>query len=72
MVDGGNEFSLFLRLYIRIEISVSIGPVIIKFGKQVDLQNLTHLKAIKQLIVTSLLKITQKTKNLKYVLPECI
>ena len=58
MVDRGNEFSFFqvihVRLYIRIEISVSIGPVVIKFGKQVHLQNLTHLKVIKQLIVTSL------------------
>ena len=58
MVDRGNEFSFFqvihVRLYTRIEISVSIGPVVIKFGKQVHLQNLTHLKVIKQLIVTSL------------------
>ena len=46
MADRGVEFSLFQGIYaridIRIDISISIRPMITKFGKQVHLQDLTH------------------------------
>ena len=36
---------------IRIDISLSIRPVITKFGKQVHLQDFTQLRLIKQVLV---------------------
>ena len=51
MVDWGGEFSIFqgihVRFDIRIDISISVRPMITKFGKQVHLQDLTHMRLIK-------------------------
>ena len=40
MADQGGEFSIFQGNHVRIDISMSIRPVITKFGKQVHLQDL--------------------------------
>ena len=57
MADRGSELGFFqgihVRADIRIDISVSIRPMTIKFGKQVHLQESTQMKLIKQLLVTS-------------------
>ena len=46
MADQGSNFSLFqdmhLRINVRIGISISIKPMITKYGKQVHLQELTQ------------------------------
>ena len=58
MTNRGNEFIFFLnirvRIDIRIDISIPIGPMINKFGKQVHLQDLTQMELIKQALVTPL------------------
>ena len=58
MADRDGEFSFFqgihIRIDIRIDISISITPMITKSGKQVHLQDLTQMKSIKQVLVTSL------------------
>ena len=45
MVDWGSEFSILqgihVRFDIKIDISVSLKPVITKLGKQVKIQDLT-------------------------------
>ena len=55
---SGEEFSIFQGIYvrfdIRIDMSMSIRPVITKFGKQVHLQDLTQMRIIKQILVTPL------------------
>ena len=47
MADRGGEFSFFhgisVRIYIRIDISISIRPMIPKFGKQVHLQDVSDV-----------------------------
>ena len=52
MVERGGEFSFFqdtlVRIDIRIDISISIRPMITIFGKQVHLQNSTQMRLIKQ------------------------
>ena len=58
MADQGSNFSLFqdmhLRINVRIGISISIKPMITKYGKQVHLQELTQKRLIKQeLVITS-------------------
>ena len=57
MADRGAEFSFLLGIYvrtgIRIGISMSIKPMITKLGKQVHLQELTQMKVIKWILVTS-------------------
>ena len=44
MADRGGEFSLFqgihVRIDVKIDISITIRPMITKFGKHVHLQNL--------------------------------
>ena len=51
MGDRGGEFSFFqgnhVRTGIRIDISISIRPVITKYGKQVHLEDLTWMGLIK-------------------------
>ena len=58
MVDQGSEFSFFqsihVRINIRIDMSISIRPMITKFGIQVHLQNLIQMRLIMQELVTSL------------------
>ena len=39
------------RTDIRIDISISIGPISIEFGKQVYLQELSQMGIIKQMLV---------------------
>ena len=62
MADRGGEFSFFQgfheKIDIRIDISISIKPMTTRFGKQVHLQDLTQMKLIKQMLVTSLLQVT--------------
>ena len=76
MVERGGEFSFFqgihVRIDIRADISISITPMIVKFGKQVYLQDLTQMKLIKQVLVTLLWQDHAKTKNIVFPLPECL
>ena len=55
---SGIQFSIFQDIYvrfdIRIDMSMSIRPVITKFGKQVHLQDLTQMRIIKKILVTPL------------------
>ena len=57
-MDRGGEFNFFQGIHLRIDIiiniSISIRPMITKFGKQVHLQDLTQMRLIKQVLVTSL------------------
>ena len=54
--DRGCKISFFqgihVRIDIRIDISISIRPMIAKFCKQVHVQDLTHMRLIKQVLVT--------------------
>ena len=45
---------IHVRIDIRINISISIRPMITKFGKQVQLEDLTQMDLKKQVLVTSL------------------
>ena len=64
MVDRGGEFSFFQRphvkIIIRIDIFITISPIITvrpmitKIDKQVHLQDLTHMRLIRQVLVASL------------------
>ena len=58
MADQGGEFSFFQDIHVRIDIrsdiSISIRPMTTKFGKQVHLQDLTQMRLIKQVLMTSL------------------
>ena len=58
MADQGGEFSFFQDIHVRIDIrsdiSISIRPITTKFGKQVHLQDLTQMRLIKQVLMTSL------------------
>ena len=57
MADRGGEFNFFqgihVRIDIKIDISISVRPMITKFGKKVRLQDLTQMMLIKQVLVTS-------------------
>ena len=57
MAHRGGEFSFFqgihVRTNIRIYISISIRHMIIKLGRKVHLQNMTQLRLIKEVLVTS-------------------
>ena len=48
--------SIHARIYIRIEISISIRPITTKFGMHVhlELSHLTQMRLIKQVLVTLL------------------
>ena len=58
MTDGSGELGFFqgihVKIDIRIDISISIRPMTTKFGKQVHLQDLTQMRLIKQVLLTSL------------------
>ena len=58
MADRGGEFNIFqgihARFDVRNDLSKSIRPMITKFSKQVHLQDLTQMRIIKQVPVTSL------------------
>ena len=58
MADQGREFSFFQDIHVRIDIrsdiSISIRPMTTKCGKQVHLQDLTQMRLIKQVLMTSL------------------
>ena len=57
MVDWGSKFSFFqgihVRIDLRIDISISIGSMATKYGRQVHLEELTQMKLIKQVMVMS-------------------
>ena len=46
MADRGGEFRFFQGIHVRIDISISVRPMITKFGKQVHLQDLTQMRLI--------------------------
>ena len=54
MADQGGKLSFFLGILVRINISISIKSMITKFGIQVHLQDLTQMRLIKQVLITSL------------------
>ena len=58
MADQCGEFSFFKGIHVTIDliihISISIKPMITKLGKKVHLQDLTQMRLIKQVLVTSL------------------
>ena len=57
MADQGGEFSFFrgvlVRTDIRIDIAICIRAMSTKFGKQVHLGELTHMRPIKQVLIMS-------------------
>ena len=59
MADWDCEFNFFqgihVKIDIRIDISISIRPMTIKFGRQIHLEQkeLTQMRLIKQVLVTS-------------------
>ena len=53
MADQECEFSFFKEIHVRIHISISVRPMITKFGKLVHLQDLTQMRPIKHVLVTS-------------------
>ena len=69
IADGSSEFSLLQGIHVRIDvgidISTSIRPLIIKFGKQVHLQELTQMRLIKLVLVMS--SVQDHKKNLKHI-----
>ena len=58
MADRGGEFSFFQGIHVRIDISISVRPMITKFAKQVHLQDLAQMRLIKQVLVRYYFKIT--------------
>ena len=58
MADQVGEFSFFQDIQVtidkRIDIFISIRPMTTKFGKQIHLQDLTQIRRIRQVLVTSL------------------
>ena len=58
MADQGGEFNFIqgirVSIDIRIDISISIKPIITNFDKQVHPQDLAQMKLIKQVLVKSL------------------
>ena len=58
MRDQGGELSFFQNIHvkidIRIDISILIGTMHTKFGKQVHLQDLIQMRLMKQVLMTSL------------------
>ena len=57
MADWGCVFSFFQSIHVRIDtnfdISISLRPMTIKFGKQVYLEDSTEMRLIEQMLVTS-------------------
>ena len=54
-VCWGSEFSFFwgipVRIYIKIDISISTRSMATKFGKQVALEELTQMRPMKRVLV---------------------
>ena len=66
MADRDRKFSFFQRIDKRIDIPISIRPMIANFGKQVRLQqDLIQMRLIKQMLVTSLR--LDRVTNLKHI-----
>ena len=63
---------IHVRIDIRINISISIRPMITKFGKQVQLEDLTQMSLIKQVLGPHYINITWQTNNIISPLPECL
>ena len=65
MADQGSELSFSQRIHVRtkrgIYISISVRPMITKFGKQVHLQELRQMRLIKQVLVTSSREVSTST-----------
>ena len=57
MADQDGEFSFFQGIHVRtdmrIDTSISIKPMITKFGWEVHLGELTQMRIINQVLVTS-------------------
>ena len=57
MADQGGDLSFFQGIHVRIDteidISISIRPMTARFGKQVLLEELTPIRVIKQVLMTS-------------------
>ena len=55
MADREGEFNFFQRIHvrigIRIDFSISIRPMITRFGNQIHLEDLTQIRIIKQVLV---------------------
>ena len=58
MADGDGAYSFFQDFHVRIDtiidISIYIRPTSTKFGKNVNLLDMTQMRLIKQVLVTSL------------------
>ena len=58
MADLGCDFRFFRGIHVKIDIiiniSISIGAIFTVFGKQAHLQDLTQMRLINQVLVTSL------------------
>ena len=58
MADLGCDFRFFRGIHLKIDviinISISIGAIFTVFGKQAHLQDLTQMRLINQVLVTSL------------------
>ena len=57
MVDQAEQFSFFWDIHIkidtRVDISISLRPMTTKFGKRLDIEELTNLRLDKHVLVTS-------------------
>ena len=54
MVNRGSELSFFhVRIDIRIDMSIYLRPMTTKFGKHLDIEELTQMRLITQVLVTS-------------------
>ena len=51
--DVSGTSDRIVRIDVRIDVSISITPLIIKLGKQVYLNNLRQMRLIEQVLVTS-------------------
>ena len=62
MVDPASEISFFrsnhARINIGIDMSISMRPMTTKFGRQVHLEELTHIRLVKQMLMTLYVNIT--------------
>ena len=70
MTDQGGESSfcqsIYIKIDIRIDMSISLRPVTTKFDKQVHLAELTKMRLIKYVLVTS--PCQYHVTNLKHVI----
>ena len=59
---------IHIKIYIKIDVSISIRPTTSRFGKQVHLQDLTEMSLIRHVLVTSLRQDHVKNKSIIYPL----